>query len=75
MAWFISQVEFEFNIKFLSLISKTSTLLNPFQAYYQAPLVWRSGPDSHLFKILVRYEFICQSHIKLITKSVKYKQV
>ena len=31
-------------------------------------MVWTSGPNSQLTKGLVRYEFIRQTHIKLITK-------
>ena len=40
LAWFISQAKLELNIMLLSLRSNTSILLNSYQAYYLAYLVW-----------------------------------
>ena len=55
-----------------SLISNfwVNTLSNSYQVYYQIYLVRTSGSNSKLIIVLARYEFICQAHIKLITKPI-----
>lgn len=75
--WFISQTELEFNmklkleltIKFLILRSNTSTLSSSNK--HVIKLIWFGrGFNSQLNKNLVRYEFIFQASIKLITRVI-----
>ena len=75
--WFISQIELEFNmklkleltIKFLILRSNTSTSSSSNK--HVIKLIWFGrGFNSQLNKNLVRYEFIFQASIKLITRVI-----
>ena len=66
LAWFISQAKLKLNIKpklklnimFLSLRSNTSILLSLYQVYNLAYLVWMSGLNLQLIKVLEGYEFV-----------------
>ena len=40
------------------------------KAYYQVHLIWTNGLSSHLIKGLLIYEFIFQTHIKLINEPI-----
>ena len=75
--WFISQTKLGFNMKlkleltinFLILRSNTSTLSSSNK--HVIKLIWfERGVNSQLNKNLVRYEFIFQASIKLITRVI-----
>ena len=40
------------------------------KVYYQVHLIWTNGLSSHLIKGLLIYEFIFQTHIKLINEPI-----